>query len=105
MTGDYCTGSADFSPLTAIDSDGTPTFGTAVAGVDVRFQLRTFTITDTQGKSILIEAVLYTDNTTVGALGDRVTVDSENFRVASRRVYSDLDGPVYQKFLLERMKP
>jgi len=99
--GDY--GEIEIYPPTSVDSDGVPQFGAPVP-VGARFQLRTLTVKDGNGNSVAIDATCWTDYTVPQDLGAKVVHNGQSYRIATRRLYHDLDGPSHQTFWLERMQ-
>lgn len=88
-------------PLTGQDADHEPTFGTVVASVG-RFQRRNFLFKGPDGELAQADAVLHQDPQGT-AVGDKIVVASENFRVAIVELKTDpIFGHRHERIVLQR---
>ena len=102
MIEDWCTEPCSVQARGAVDELGSEAFGSPVADL-CRFEHKTLLVGTANGGQEQTDGIVYLPNARTWAIGDRLNYEGEAFKIVQRRVYRSLDGPQYQRFLVQRV--
>lgn len=102
MIEDWCTEPCAMASRSTVDENGNEVFGFPVPD-RCRFEHKTLLVGTANGGQEQTDGIVYLPNAKAWAIGDRLSYEGETFKVVQRRVYRSLDGPQYQRFLVQRV--
>lgn len=94
--------SVTVEPFQSTNEHGVATYGASVSA-KARFELKNVTFTNADGDQAQSDAIAYLPASVNAVIKSRLTYDGETYRVEQRKTHSDLDGPVFQRLMLERL--